>query len=278
MEDKFLNPVRKPELSGQNNVFDNNRKEPQARPSNGVKLTNTVYKTLEFFPEQDPLKNKAKDKALAIMDHLVLINKAKCPPDGRQGWATLADVFSEEKIRAKLAEDIDMLLGYLWIAKSQSWLNSANYLIIDNEYEKIKKEFGQIAELTPRPQYVEAEPVVPESTQTAPIPVLDNTGAQKEGIPNSFSTVEKAVVVAPVLPEKQKAKEVVVLDLPAQAGRQRKILEFLSNNEKGQVKDLRLILPNITKRTIRRDLDELMRSGKIVRFGEFNSVFYKIKQ
>jgi len=39
-----------------------------------LKLTNTVYKVLEFFPESDPLKNRAKDKALAIMEHLILIN------------------------------------------------------------------------------------------------------------------------------------------------------------------------------------------------------------
>ena len=40
--------------------------------------------------------------------------------------------------------------------------------------------------------------------------------------------------------------------------------------------DLQTILPDITKRTIRRDLDELLESGKITRLGDFNQVFYKI--
>jgi DeoR/GlpR family transcriptional regulator of sugar metabolism len=40
--------------------------------------------------------------------------------------------------------------------------------------------------------------------------------------------------------------------------------------------DLQKVLPNITKRTIRRDLDELLETGKIIRMGEFNRVFYKI--
>ena len=40
--------------------------------------------------------------------------------------------------------------------------------------------------------------------------------------------------------------------------------------------NFRTILPDITKRTIRRDLDELLESGKIVRVGEFNQVFYQI--
>jgi hypothetical protein len=74
-----------------------------------IRLTNSVYKILEFFPESDPLKNRAKDKALEIMEKPTL-------------------------------EDIDMLLGYLWIAKTQGWLSSSNCLIISNEYEKIRKE------------------------------------------------------------------------------------------------------------------------------------------
>jgi hypothetical protein len=69
-----------------------------------LKLTNTVYKILEFFPESDPLKNRAKDKVLVIMEHLVLINETS-------GWAS----FQKEKIKVQLLEDIDILLGYLWI-------------------------------------------------------------------------------------------------------------------------------------------------------------------
>ena len=60
--------------------------------------------------------------------------------------------------------------------------------------------------------------------------------------------------------------------------RQKKILDFLTKNQKAQVMDLQTILPDITKRTIRRDLDELLESGKVVREGDFNQVFYQIKQ
>jgi len=232
-----------------------------------LKLTNTVYKTLEFFPEADPLKNKAKEKALAIMDHLVLINETS-------GWAS----FQKEKVKVQLAEDVDILLGYLWIGKSQGWLSSVSYLIIANEYEKIKKAATPITVLTQKLPYVESQPTVQERTQTGTSSVLDNTGAPKEGIPNSFNGAEKTVAIAPVLPNIQKDKEAVILDPPAQVSRQSKILEFLGSHDKAQVMDLRLILPNITKRTIRRDLDELMKSDKIIRFGEFNNVFYKIKQ
>ncbi len=170
-----------------------------------LKLTNAVYKLLEFFPESDPLKNRAKDKALAIMSRLSGI-----PP-----------VAGENSIQ----KDIDILLGYLEIGKSQGWLNSINCLIIANEYEKIKKEIKPITNSTPEPVLNNTEPKTPDFSISA---------------------------------------------------RQKKILEFLSKNEKAQVMDLQTVLPDITKRTIRRDLDELLEAGKITRLGEFNQVFYKI--
>ena len=173
-----------------------------------LKLTNAVYKVLDFFPESDPLKNRAKDRALVIMERLT----EAAPRNG----ASLA----------LLEQDIDVLLGYLWIAKTQRWLNSVNFLIIANEYEKIKLE-------------IKKEPK--ESIKV----VLNNT----ESVAPKFSLTE----------------------------RQKSIVDFLNKNEKAQVMDLQTILPNITKRTIRRDLDELLTIGKIIRQGDFNQVFYKIK-
>ncbi|MCX6718108.1 MAG: DeoR family transcriptional regulator [Candidatus Staskawiczbacteria bacterium] len=194
-----------------------------------LKLTNTVYKVLEFFPESDPLKNRAKDKALAIMEHLILLNETS-------GWAS----FQKEKIKTQLLEDIDIFLGYIWIGKTQGWLNSSNCLIISNEYEKIKKEIEPILELTKK------LPVFQESAQISFKSVLND--------------------MEPKTPDF------------SMSDRQRKILEFLENNDKAQVMDLQTILPDITKRTIRRDLDELLESGKIVRLGDFNQVVYRVKR
>ena len=190
-----------------------------------LKLTNAVYKLLEYFPESDPLKNRAKDKVLAIMENLVLINETS-------GWAS----FQKEKAKVQLSEDIDVLLGYFVIAKSQNWLSAVNCLIISNEYEIIKKDIEPAIELTQKLPGIEEQSAPKESAKTAPESVLDNYISE----------------------------------------RQEKILEFLNKSEKAQVMDLKTVLPNVTKRTIRRDLDELLRAGKIARFGEFNQVFYKV--
>jgi DNA-binding transcriptional ArsR family regulator len=163
-----------------------------------IKLTNAVYKLLEYFPGSDPLKNRIKDKALAITEN-------------------------------PKPEDIDILLGYFKIAKLQGWLSAVNCLIISSEYEKIKKDIKPIIEL-------------PQSVEKHVKPVGQNPPSHE------FT------------------------------GRQKTILEFLNKNEKAQVMDLQTILSNVTKRTIRRDLDELLAAGKIARFGEFNKVFYRINK
>ncbi len=195
---------------------------------NFLKLTNIVYKALEFFPEADPLKNRAKDKALAIMESLVLIYETS-------GWAS----FQKEKIKVQISEDVDILLGYLWIGKSQGWLNSVNYLIVSTEYEKIKKEVAPILEPTINP----SNPVLNNTEPKAPNFSISN----KQNLPSVKLTV-----------------------------RQEQIVEFLEKNNKAQVMDLQTVLPNVTKRTIRRDLDELLKVGQIIRMGDFNQVFYKM--
>ena len=206
-----------------------------------LKLTNTVYKLLEFFPESDPLRSRAKDKALAIMENLTLLGGTK----RLQGWATVADVFSEEKTKVQLLEDIDILSGYLWIGKSQGWLNSVNCLIVANEYEKIRKE-------------IEPTAIIMEFTQK--LPGIDKITAKNEQI------------------EPEKHIDAVLDNTFDISSRQRQILEFLGKNEKAQVMDLQTILPDVTKRTIRRDLDELLELGKIVRLGDFNEVFYELNR
>jgi len=190
-----------------------------------LKLTNAVYKVLEFFPDSDPLKNRAKDKALAIMENLVLVN-------GNKSWTRVGEIIQGEKIKIQILEDIDILLGYLWIAKTQGWLNSANFLIIANEYEKIKKESGPTIELTKK------------------LPGMD--GLAK--------------------PEIEEKPEINL------SPRQNQILDFLTKNQKAQVMDLQTIFPDITKRTIRRDLDDLLEADKIVRTGDFNQVSYQLKK
>ena len=180
-----------------------------------VKLTNTAYKILDYFPESDPLKKRAKDKALAIMSAI---------------GTHLSD--GQVDSNQNIIKDIDIFLGYLQIGRLQGWISPANFLIIANEYEKIKKS-------AQNPLLAD---IVADPSQSRPKASLGG--------------------------EEQK-------DL---SPRQDKIIDFLAKKEKAQVSDLQTILNNVTKRTIRRDLDELLKKGEISRFGEFSQIFYQIKK
>ena len=259
-----------------------------------LKLTNAVYKVLEFFPESDPLKNRAKDRALAIMEHLILL-------DETSGWLS----FQKEKVKVQILEDIDILLGYLWIGKSQGWLNSVNCLIIASEYEKVKKEIEPVMELTQKLPGIDNSKTLAseESEKSTPSLVLESVATVEPSVVSSFAKAmedkkdlegrEETPILANENEETENildSTEPVIVDDKVRnserqnppsfetTARQGKILDFLTKNEKAQVMDLQTVLPDVTKRTIRRDLDELLEVGQIVRRGDFNQVFYQIAQ
>ena len=58
--------------------------------------------------------------------------------------------------------------------------------------------------------------------------------------------------------------------------RKKKILEILRKKGKLQVGELQGFFPGISKRTLRRDLEDLLRRKLIKRVGEWSQVFYKI--
>jgi hypothetical protein len=210
-----------------------------------LKITNASYGIIEFFPESDPLKNRSKDKALAIMENIIFLNNT-------DGWASLQN----EKLKIQISEDIDILMGYFWIAKAQNWMSPINYFIISNEYEKIKPNKNPIG-------HFDGSAIIPPE-------------ASLSGIEEKIQPVEKAQIVSELVLDKNEAHKTVA-SKSLLGFRQKKIVEFLENKQKAQVMDLQKILPDVTKRTIRRDLDELLQIGKIVRTGEFNQVFYTLR-
>lgn len=190
-----------------------------------LKLTSSAYRLSEYFPESDPLKDKVKEKILAIMENLVVINQGEN--------LEFSEIYPLALRQKETSENIEMLLGYFEVAKNQEWISPINYLIISNQYKKIREEIKEIKNNSERIQEIKFE---------------------------AFDPVKKDIKI--------KAEKL--------SSRQQKIIDFLKQKEKAQVMDLQTILPDITKRTIRRDLDQLLETGEIIRMGEFNQVFYKI--
>ncbi|MBI1866398.1 MAG: DeoR family transcriptional regulator [Candidatus Staskawiczbacteria bacterium] len=239
MEDKFINPVRNKLPEATADSFTN-------QISNGVKLTSAVYRLSDFFPEGEPLKNRAKDRALAITENLVLVF-------GTQGWASL----QKDKAKSQLLGDIEIILNYLKLAKSFGWIDTVNFLIISKEYERIKSQISLPIEKLP------AEPVK-KAENTSTVEQTQKVIFQKT-IENQMSFTDKNI-------SQPKSSGFSISD------RQKKILQVLNEKGKAQVSDFKTFLGDITKRTIRRDLDELLKNRRIIRVGEWNQVSYQIGQ
>lgn len=207
-----------------------------------IKLTNAVYKILDFLPEQDPLKARAKEKALAILENLTLISGAK-------GWFSL----QKEKASAQLLDDIGVLENYLKIGKYQGWIDSMNFLIITKEYNLIKSSINPPTGLIKKSLEI-------------------NYRVSKEDV----NLIDKKEPFVAVQDNKLKIANKPLITIEKFSERQGKILQILGETEKAQVADFIKELPNVTKRTVRRDLDDLLKRGKIVRVGQWNQVFYKV--
>src|SRR3989338_7878638 len=78
-----------------------------------VKITEAVYKVLEFLPD-DVLKTRAKQQALAVLE-----------------------AATRKKPAPKLHEDIEVLENYLKLAKHCGWISDINFLILSKEYRRI---------------------------------------------------------------------------------------------------------------------------------------------
>ena len=201
-----------------------------------TELTDAVYRLLEFFPEQELLRQKAKEKALQILENLVLV----CLPDGSN---------QKGRIAMQSIKDIEVLKSYLDLAKSRGWVESINLLIVFKEYDKIKEELRPIAELAQKGIIKEESDLgFKKNRQITPVDNIVN-------IPTRIVNFDGVLTA-----------------------RQDKILEILNTKEKAQVADFQKALTSVTKRTIRRDLDDLLRRGKVNRIGEFNQVFYKLNK
>lgn len=190
---------------------------------NFIKVINATYKVLGFFPETEPLRNRAKDKVLSILEMFTLVSLQKTEQVG------------------ELVKEIEILESYLRLGQYQGWIDHVNFLILKKEYDAIKLQMAQ--------KLISTKSEVPR--QIAPLP-----------------PAKKQEVTESPLPKEENQEQFSL--------RQEKILNMLSQKEKLQVADIIKEIPDVTKRTLRRDLDDLLKKGKVIRAGEWNQVFYRL--
>ena len=137
-------------------------------------------------------------------------------------------------------DDLEVLDGFFEVAKAQNWVAVAEALRIQEEYNKIKDEIKKNIESPPE------SPKLLEKSEKETV----------ESLPEQISRAVTSTVNS----------------------RQGKILEFLKENGRAQVWQVKQLFPEVTKRTLRRDFESLLRQGIIERVGERNDTFYELKE
>ena len=144
-------------------------------------------------------------------------------------------------------KDLEALNRYFEVAKTQNWVSPFDVLAIQKDYDNLREELNLISEKTTQ---IFSDPSISEEIPRE----INNGGIIAE-------TVSK-------IPEFQSMER---------NERQERILAFLRENGRAQVWEVKQIFPEVTKRTLRRDFEQMLSQGLVERIGERNNTFYQVK-
>jgi len=205
-----------------------------------IKLTVVLYRVTELFPKREPLKFSLRKKANDILAEFVLYS-ADNP-------VVLAKV-DKQKFLMRILNNIEVVQAFFSLAKTQDWLRPENFLVLKQEYSKITEQVRQALAV---------------EKETAKKEVITRVSAVKEPIKRESPVREQETVAISTSPAGLKS-------------RHKQIIKFVKSRGVAQVKDVKEILPEVTKRTLRRDFDFLLKQGLVQRRGDKNMTEYLVR-
>lgn len=135
--------------------------------------------------------------------------------------------------------ELEVLLGYLQDIKRLRVINDRNFVVLEREYAKVRRFLDLERQRISKPPLT-----APKESKAGTVPALLH-------MPSGFNSKRLN-------------------------SRQEKMLEILKYKERVQVWELKKLLPDVTKRTLRRDVDDLFKRNLVVREVEWNDIFYRI--
>ena len=234
-----------------------------------INLAGAVYRVTELFPQNEPLRYKIREIADEILaDFAVFQNLEKQNMEAEQGFLRGNDA------KNQIFSKIDILNNYYFdLAREQAWVNPLNFLILKQEYDKMKSDIEtRLSQI----QLPEIEPIEPEPDDELSV-INDHLSViNGEPEPEPEQPVEPASE-----PESESAPEYLRRAKPESkelSARHKEILKIIEQGNKKQVGEIRKSFPSLSKRTLRRDLEFLLKQGLVERLGQWNEVSYKIKR
>jgi len=161
----------------------------------------------------------------------------------------LAVLFNENKKQ----ENIEVLLKAFELAQEQGWVLEENFLILTQGYEELKN-----AQPKKEKKQKKAEKTKQKDTEISGFQDVEMLKERDDDI-SRYQNVE--------MPEQENLKD-----------RQQKLVEVLREKGRMQVGDLEKMFPEVTKRTLRRDMVELTSQEVVKRIGQGIRTYYQISK
>tara|TARA_Y100000310_G_scaffold321519_1_gene379247 strand:- start:9853 stop:10476 length:624 start_codon:yes stop_codon:yes gene_type:complete len=154
----------------------------------------------------------------------------------------------KRSIVPRAIREVGSLKAYLSYARRISSVSSENFVLLEKEYTKAENFLRDLH-----------QDMLSQDSGARPAPQQKRVAPKRDlGAPKSRLSSRK-----------DSGGELSL--------RQTRILEIIRNKEKAQVWELQKVLPEVTKRTLRRDIDSLLQQDLIERKGEWNTVFYQVR-
>ena len=204
-----------------------------------IKLTNNLYKLSLLFPKKEPLRYKIHELADEILAGFLKIKSSEAHKNKS------SDIENNKAAENNSLSNLEILDCFFDLAKEQNWVKTEDILALQKEYANLREELERLK--------------TGNSLKEATLPLIQ---------------------VAPAAATITIPEQILSAESNNNGGiseRQEKILTFLREQGRAQVWQIKQILPEVTKRTLRRDFEDLLRKGIIERIGERNETFYQIK-
>lgn len=202
-----------------------------------IELTNKVYKLTLLFPKKEPLRYRIREISNRILENSINLENLNQPV---QQDSFL--IFETEK-------NLEIITSYFEVAKWQNWVSYFDILEIKENYDKIKSDLLELKS-------------------------VENHEPEQALNQSKLGSGQAQFMAGPELKKNKSKKPIQNKGLDK---RKEKILEILKEKEKIQVWELNKLLPEVSKRTLRRDFEQLLKQGLVQRIGERNNTFYKLR-
>ena len=210
---------------------------------NLIELTNKLYHLTLLFPKKEPLRYKLREIADEILADFTCWQVLNSEDTRRYGKISEG---RNKEIVLTIEKNLKVLNSYFEVAKWQNWVNYFEVLEIQGEYDMIRSNLEE------KIKKVENE---------------EKSGYGFKDIAPATDFVSEKMYEETKTDERKEDLE----------SREEKIINILSRVEKIQVGEINKLFPEVSKRTIRRDCQKMVKEGLIERIGEKNNTYYKIK-